>query len=55
MRSAGDLTKGLEVDSLRITTSPKGCRASLGCETRRAGQRDQMSLCSSFSPWTRVA
>ena len=24
-------------------------------EAPRVGQRDQMSLCSAFSPWTRVA
>jgi len=33
----------------------EGCGASLGSEAPRVGQRDQMSLCSPFSPATRVA
>ena len=41
----------------RAPHNPEGERArrlSWG-EAPRVGQRDQMSLCSPFSPWTRVA
>jgi hypothetical protein len=33
----------------------EGCGASLWRQGAAVGQRDQMSLCSPFSPWTRVA
>ena len=41
----------------RAPHNPEGERARRLArgEAPRVGQRDQMSLCSPFSPWTRVA
>ena len=54
-RAGAERFRGIR--SGRDPHNPEGERArrlSWG-EAPRVGQRDQMSLCSPFSPWTRVA
>ena len=58
MRSGGArCERFLAVRSGRAPHNPEVGRAQrlARSEAPRVGQRDQMSLCSPFSPWTRVA
>ena len=58
MRSGGleaEPLQGVRGGGASHNREGKRVRRLAGGETPRVGQRDQMSLCSPPSPWTRVA